>query len=87
MKRGERHQCPIDGCFEAVPEERLMCLRHWFRVQDEQKRAIWSSFRAMCKAMHSGKSTPDEEIAAIRAYQEQRELAIEAVNALERRPG
>ena len=33
MKRTTWHRCPIEGCQEQVPFERLMCPRHWHKLR------------------------------------------------------
>ena len=39
------HTCHARLCSVAVPPERLMCKRHWFKVPKKIRDAVWATYR------------------------------------------
>lgn len=39
------HECAAPGCVQLVPNDRLMCYRHWFRLPTETRRMVSHVFR------------------------------------------
>ena len=38
------HQCPADGCAQAVTPSVLMCRPHWYLVPKPLRNAVWAAW-------------------------------------------
>jgi len=66
------HQCVAKKCDVEIPDDRLMCNRHWRKVPHDIQRAVWASYRP-------GQSAATASPAYMDAY----EKAVAAVAARE----
>lgn len=39
-----RHQCPIGGCTQLLPNAKLMCLDHWRMVPKALQDAVYAAY-------------------------------------------
>jgi hypothetical protein len=39
------HECPVRGCTQMVPDERLLCVRHWRRVSRATNLKVYHAYR------------------------------------------
>ena len=72
MKDGH-HRCPVGTCPWELPQDRLMCRKHWFWLSPKTRKQVWSTWRAY-KA--SGDATDLRE-----AYLKVRAMAIREANS------
>jgi hypothetical protein len=58
------HECPIDGCIELVPVDKLLCRRHWHAVPRLVQLRVYAAWnRGHPTADHS--AACDAAIAAV----------------------
>lgn len=39
-----RHQCPVEGCRQLLPNAKLMCFDHWRKVPKALQEAVYAAY-------------------------------------------
>lgn len=40
------HKCLWHDCLELIPNEKLFCRHHWYKLTDEMRAKIWKEYKA-----------------------------------------
>lgn len=73
------HPCPVHHCKDSeVPDEHLMCRRHWFMVPLPMQDAVVKAYRQLSRVLSRG--VPDASLRAATALREAQEAATRYVN-------
>lgn len=79
------HTCHARGCGIAVKPEMLMCRRHWFKVPQKIRDAVWEHYRdGQCDDKQPSEAWHEAADAAIGAVaaKEGQPVRVAEVNAL-----
>lgn len=64
------HACQIPHCRALIPDDRLMCLKHWRMVPRDLQRDVWRHYRqGQCGDMRPSEAYLGAARAAVQAVQ------------------